>query len=107
MTPATHTLTATAAVYMHWNVTLSTPGETAPSSLPEIVNVLPGDTLVFIGATATVVFPDGLMDSEVELSPGTFRVDPLADDGSYTYRIVYPDEQTPPAKGTLRIGLTC
>ena len=105
MTPAIDTPTATAAVYMHWNVTLSAPGETAPSSLPEIVNVLPGDTLVFTGASATITFPEGLVDSDVELEPGTFRIDPLADDGSYTYHIVYPGEQTPPAQGTLRIGL--
>ena len=105
MTPVTDTPTATAAVYMHWNVTLSAPGETAPSSLPEIVNVLPGDTLVFSGASATVIFPEGLMDAESELAPGTFRIDPLADDGSYIYHVVYPNGEFPPAKGTVHIGL--
>ncbi len=105
MTPDTYTSTAMAVAYMHWNVELPSPGNASPSSLPEIVNVLPGDTLVFSGAAATITFAEGLMDSESGPAPGAFRVNPLADDGSYTYHVVYPGEEASPAKDTVRIGL--
>ena len=105
MTPDTHTPTAMGAVYMHWNVDLPGPEATPPSTLPEITNILPGDTLVFTGASATITFPDDLMDGESGLAPGTFRVNALADDGSYTYHVAYPGQEAPPATGTVRIGL--
>ena len=107
MPPDPYTFTTMAAPYMHWNVELPGPGHASSSSLPEIVNVLPGDTLVFCGAAAAIIFPEGLMDSESESAPGIFRVNPLADDGSYTYHVVYPGEEAPRTKGTVRIGLIC
>ena len=105
MTPDRYPFTAMAATYMHWNVELPNPGTISAASLPELVNVLPGDTLVFSGADATILFPEGLM--EPGSAPGTFRVDPLADDGPYPYLVVYAGEDAPRTRGTVRIGLLC
>lgn len=87
MTTMTDRPDALAAVYIHWPIALA---ETAEGLLPEpraVLQVLPGDTLVFTGPPATVTFPPGLTIPESGPVPGTFQVHREAQDGCYTYCI--------------------
>ena len=92
-------------ITIHWNIDLACTEDGLKPDPPEVVNVLPGDTIVFTGATATVTFPPGLTEPLSGPAPGAFKVHPSARDGRFAYRIDGASEEAGSASPSVKIGL--
>jgi len=92
-------------IVIHWNVAITRTENTLQPNPPEVVNVLPGDSIVFTGAPATVTFPPGLTTPLSGPAPGTFRINPSARDGHYTYRIDSASEDVAGVAADVKVGL--